>query len=263
LLQLVNVPSIGVATVEDAIEYRVPDASQTLVRPQHGITFYGGLQAALNQDPNVVLVSSLADKKTAELAIHAAIGGHLMIAGMHADNAPTALARLQSTADEQFLFAHAVRIVISQRLVRKLCLHCRESYTPTREELAGIEKAFGINTPSTKARIHELEQTAAEEGLGGNIGLHTKASGITTLWRADEEGCEACNHSGYRGSVAVVEVLEIAQGGLQTTLLTPTTANTIRKAALREGFIPMELDGLIKALRGQTTLPELLRVLGV
>lgn len=263
LLQLVNVPSIGVATVEDAIEYRVPDASQTLVRPQHGITFYGGLQAALNQDPNVVLISSLADKKTAELAIQAAIGGHLMITGMHADNAPAALARLQSTADEQFLFAHAVRLVISQRLVRKLCLHCRESYTPTREELAGIEKAFGINTSQAKARIHELERTAVDEGLGGNVGLHTNASGITSLWRAREEGCEACNHSGYRGSVAIVEVLEVAQGGLQTTLLTPTTTGVIRKAALKEGFIPMELDGLIKALRGQTTLPELLRVLGV
>lgn len=263
LLQLVNIPSISIATIEDTIEYRVPDTSQTLVRPQHGITFYGGLQAALNQDPNVVLISSLADKKTAELAIHAAIGGHLMIAGMHADNAPAALARLQSSADEQFLFAHAVRIVISQRLVRKLCLHCRESYTPTREELAGIEKTFGIGTPGARVRIHDLERTAAAEGLGGAIGEHTKISGITSLWRANEQGCEACNHSGYRGSIAVVEVLEIAQSGLQTTLLAPTTTSAIRKAALKEGFIPMELDGLIKALRGQTTLPELLRVLGV
>lgn len=264
LLQLVNVPSLSIATVEDSIEYRLPDASQTHVRPHHGITFYNGLQASLKQDPNILMISSLADKKTTELAIQAATGGHLLIAGMHADNTPTALAHLQTVSEEPFLFAHAIRIVLSQRLVRKLCTYCRQSYAPSREEAAGLEKTFGLTTPATRQRLHKLEQQAMQAGIGGsNTRLHTAALGITTLWRANAEGCEECNHSGYRGSVAVVEVLETSNNTLQAALLTPTSAVTLRKLALKEDFIPMELDGLVKALRGQTTITELLRILAV
>lgn len=263
LLQMVNVPSLSIATVEDSIEYRLSDASQARVRPQHGITFYSGLQASLKQDPNIVMISSLADRKTADLAIQAATGGHLMIAGMHADNAPAALAHLQTISEEPFLFAHAVRIIISQRLVRKLCAHCRQSYTPSHEEISGVEKTFGLTTTATRQKLHALEQQAKQAGIGGGTNLHTSASGIIKLWRADVEGCEACNHTGYRGSVAITEVLEIGNQTVQTALLANTTAATLRKLALKEGFIPLELDGLLKVLRGQTTITELLRTLSV
>ncbi|MET1032967.1 MAG: ATPase, T2SS/T4P/T4SS family, partial [Candidatus Saccharimonadales bacterium] len=263
LLQMVNVPSLSIATVEESIEYRIPDASQTRVRPQHGITFYSGLQASLRQDPNIVMISSLADKKTAGLAIQAATGGHLMITGMHADNAPAALAHLQTISDEPFLFAHAMRIVMSQRLVRKLCAHCRQSYIPAREEVAGIEKTFGLTASATRQKVHTLEQQAKHAGIGGSASLHTSTAGIAKLWRANVEGCEACNHTGYRGSVAITEVLEVGNETLQTALLAQTNAATLRKLALKEGFVPLELDGLIKALRGQTTITELLRVLSV
>ncbi len=263
LLSLVNVPSLGIATIEDAIEYRVPDASQTHVRPHHGITFYNGLQASLRQDPNIIMISSLADKKTAELAIQAATGGHLLLAGMHGDSAPVALAHLRAISEEPFLFAHAMRIVVGQRLVRRLCTHCRQSYAPTPEEIAGVQKTFDLTTTAARQRVHELEQMAAHAGIGGNADLHTDKSGIRSLWRASDDGCDLCNNSGYRGSIAIVEVLEIGNELLQTALLKPITAFDIHKLALKEGFVPLELDGLIKALRGQTTITELLRALAV
>jgi len=261
LLHLVTVPSLSIATVEDSIEYRVPDASQTHVRPHHGMTFYSGLQAALKQDPNIIMVGSLADKKTAEMAIRAATGGHLVIAGMHGDNAVAALAHLRAVSEEPFLFASAVRIIISQRLVRKLCAHCRKVVVPSRDELKEIEATFGIATPAHRQRVHQLEQAAASEGIGGHAELHSTASGLKALWAADEEGCEECNHTGFRGSVAVVEVLNIGSGELQSSLVEQEKPASLRKSALKEGFVPLELDGLVKALRGQTTITELLRTL--
>lgn len=263
LLRVVTVPSLSIATVEDAIEYRVPDASQTHVRPQHGMTFSASLQAALNQDPNILLVGSLPDKKTAELAIRAATGGHLIIAGMHGDNAVAALAHLRAISEEPFLFAHAMRIVVSQRLVRRLCSHCRIAYKPLREEVTELEKAFSVKTAGDRQRLHQLEQQAANEGLGGHHNLHTVASGITTLWRASDEGCEMCGHSGYRGALAITEVLDTGTSKVQAALLDHPTPSKLRSAALQSGFIPLEMDGLVKALRGQTSLSELFRVLTI
>lgn len=262
LVRLVNIPSLSIATIEDSIEYRLPDASQTRVRPQHGVTFFNGLEAALRQDPNVIMVGSLPDKKTSTLAIQAAVNGHLMIAGMHSDNALVALAHLQAAGEEPFLFAQAVRVVISQRLVRKLCAHCRESYTPSREEISEIENAFGIDSAAARQIVHKLEQEAARQGIGGSAGLHTSKSGINKLWRASEDGCGNCHHSGYRNSVAIVEVLDIGNGNLRAALIQPSSPAILRTFALEEGFISMELDGLVKALRGQTALTELLRVFG-
>jgi len=263
LLRMVTVPSLSIATVEDSIEYRVPDASQTHVRPHHGMTFYGGLLASLKQDPNIIMVSSLADKKAAEVAIQAATSGHLVIAGMHGDNASSALAHLRAISEEPFLFANAVRIVISQRLVRKLCTQCRQSVQLPPEEIASIEKTFGITTAANRQHIHRLEQEAASAGIGGSGSLYSASSGIKSLWMANEEGCEACGHTGYRGSVAIVEVLDISNGELQSALSGQGAPGSLRNLALKEGFVPMELDGLVKVLRGQTTITELLRTLTV
>lgn len=263
LLDLVNTPTVSIATVEESIEYRVTDASQMRVRPQQGITFYSGLQAALNQDPNIILISSLADKRTCELAIHAAVSGHLIIAGMYGDDAPAALAHLQSVSEEPFLFAHALRIVLSQRLVRKLCASCRESYVPSEEEIYQLEKAFGSGSVAARAKVHELERDAQAAGIGGQAALGTTPRGIHSLWRASDEGCEHCGHSGYRGSIALIEVINGTSPAIQDALLARTSAKQLRRIILKDGFIPLEIDGLIKALRGQTTIPELLRVLAL
>ena len=258
MLNLVNTPSVSIATVETAIEYSLPGASQTVVRPHHGITFHQGVQAALNQDPNILMVSSVPDKKTAELTVQASVGGHMVLAGVHANNAAVALAHLRSLSQEPFLLATCVRAVVSQRLVRALCRHCRERYIPSEEQVAEIEKTFGITAVAARKKLHELEAKAAAAGIDNNKYANTTPSHIIALWRAHDEGCEACGHSGYQGSVAITEIM-LTSEAVQKALLDNEPAGKIHDAALKTGFIPMELDGLLKALRGQTTVQEVMR----
>jgi type II secretory ATPase GspE/PulE/Tfp pilus assembly ATPase PilB-like protein len=258
LLQTLNTPSVSIATVENTIEYRLAGASQTKARPHQGITFHEGLQAVLNQSPDIVMVSSLADKLTAGLAVQAAASGHLIIAGMHADSATAALTHLRSMTEEPFLLAAAIRTAVAQRLLRRLCPECRERYIPSQENINELEKAFGINSVVARRNVHELEQRAAKEGIDSNRHANTTPSHITGLWRASEDGCEACNHSGYQGSVAITEVLTVSDN-LQNGLLEHLSARKLHSLALNEGFIPLGLDGLVKALRGQTTVQEVLR----
>lgn len=261
ILQLVNTPVLGVATVESSLEFRVPGANQTLTRPERGMSFAESLRAALNQDPNIVMVSDLTDKKTANLAINAAAGGRLLLAGMHADSAAAALSQLQTMSDEPFVLANAVRLVVGQRLARALCTNCRQTYIPARGEVRQIEQAFGIQSVADRGRMYELEQAAIRAGVGGRgQTLHSSPAGILSLWQPDNEGCELCGHTGFRGSVAITEVLSVAGTNLQQTILKPLPQNEIERAALKQGFKPMRLDGLIKALRGQTTISELVRL---
>ncbi len=260
MLQMLNTPIVSIATVESAIEYRVSGASQTRVRPQRGITFHEGLQAALNQDPNIILVSSVPDRQTANQVVQAAASGHVVLAGLHADSAAGALSHMYALSGEPFLLATAVQTVVGQRLVRRLCIHCRERYIPSQEQLSEIEKTFGISNPASHRHIHELEQRAASEGIDNNNHVNTTPSHITSLWRASDDGCENCDHTGYQGALAIVEVLQISDS-LQKTLLGHASAAVLHKQALKEGFVPMGLDGLVKALRGQTTIPEILRTM--
>ena len=257
LLRLLRMPAVSIATVEQSLSYRLPGASQTILRPAHGISPADCLQAALNQDPNVLMLSDMRDKKSADLVISAASSGHFLLVGIHADSATAALAHLRAMGDEPYLLTHAFRAALSQRLLRRLCAHCRIAYAPLPEDIKEIEKAFGLTTASARASLHMLDQQAAAEGLGGKD-VHTTPTRILQLWRAHDEGCEACNYTGYQGALAAIEVLTETPA-LQSTLLTTTDANKLRRLALKEHFIPMEIDGLIKAVRGQTMLAEVLR----
>jgi type II secretory ATPase GspE/PulE/Tfp pilus assembly ATPase PilB-like protein len=263
MLSLITTPAVSVATVEEEITYRIPGVSQTVARPHRGITFYEGLQAALKQDPNIVMVSNTPDKQTINTAIQAAIGGHHLITGINADNAIKALAHLAAAAEEDFLLAHATRVVVSQRLVRKLCARCRVAYTPSTEEISEIESTFGIASTVSRHKIHQLEKAAAAAQLGGHAEHHTTPTKIAKLWRASDTGCEACGNTGYRGTTGVNEVLDTTSTAIQNALIGGASARELRKIALKDGFIPMELDGLVKALRGQTTIAEILRALAI
>ena len=262
LLQTIATPAISVATVEEHIEFRLQGVSQTVISPRRGISAQSGLQAALNQDPNVIMLSTIPDRATAVSVVQAAVGGHLVLAGMHTDDAVRAIIQLQIMNEEHFLFANALKAAVSQRLVRRLCPECRIFYAPGRDEIRSTEKAFGITTATAKTQVHHLEQLAIRAGIGDDTPA-TTTGGIINLWRASDDGCAACNHTGYQGALAVVEVLGVQDNEAEKALLTTVHADKLRRAALKDGFIPMELDGLIKALRGQTTLTELLRVLSV
>lgn len=257
MLQFVNSPLRSLATVEDNIEYRIPGVSQLRAKPHQGITFERGFAAALNQDPNVIMVSNLADKATADLAVQSAVNGHQIISGVNATSAVRGLSHLRSLSSEPFLLVSALRCVVSQRLVRKLCVHCREHYAPDADELAEIAQAFELDTAATKKTLHELEKRAVTAGLSHKT--NTTPTQIIALWRANEHGCEACNHTGYSGSIAVTEVLNITEK-LQKAVLNHETPAQIQKLAMSQNFVPMAWDGVIKALCGQTSIVELLRM---
>lgn len=269
VLSMLNSPSVNISTVEDPIEYKVVGANQTQVNPQAGMTFGSGLRALLRQDPNIIMVGEIRDGETAGLGVQAALTGHLVFSTLHTNNAATCLPRLLDMNIEPFLIASTVRAVVGQRLVRKLCIDCRESYTPDEAAIADLRKAFSITTPEDMAKIHALEQDALKEGLGATnpsktnkastTELSTTEKGFTKLWRAHTDGCETCNHTGYKGRAGIYEVLDNNEA-IQRLIVSGGTSDEIQRIAIEHGMMTMQVDGVVKALRGQTTIEEILRV---
>jgi len=267
ILSLLNKPSVNISTVEDPVEYKIPGANQTQVNPKAGMTFANGLRALLRQDPNIIMIGEIRDIETASLAVQAALTGHLVFATLHTNNAATTLPRLLDMGLEPFLIASTVRAVVGQRLVRRLCLDCRESYTPDAATLKQVAEIFKTDDNSVMGYVHELEKQALDGGIGkDNQGkssktsdLSTTATKITRLWKVHNNGCEACNHTGYKGRVGIYEVLSNSQD-IQRLIVANATSGDIQNQAIKEGMVTMQLDGFIKALRGQTSIEEILRV---
>jgi len=264
VLSSLNTPTVNISTVEDPIEYHVVGANQTQVNPVAGMTFESGLRALLRQDPNIIMVGEIRDKETADLAVQAALTGHLVFSTLHTNNAATCLPRLLDMGVEPFLIASTVRVVIAQRLVRRLCVDCRKAVAPDAATVKQLEKSFRLDDNGGIKRIHELEMLAAHDGIGkttekGEPDISTSASGITRLWQANDDGCDNCNHSGYKGRVGIYETLNNSSE-VQKMIVGGSTSENIETAAIQEGMITMQLDGLVKSLRGQTTIEEVLRV---
>jgi len=268
VLSLLNRPSVNISTIEDPVEYKIPGANQTQVNPQAGMTFAAGLRALLRQDPNIIMVGEIRDTETAGLGVQAALTGHLVFATLHTNNAATCLPRLLDMSIEPFLIASTVRAVVGQRLVRKLCVDCREEYTPDAPTLKRIAESFHVDNAETMKYIHELEEQALEGGIGkGNSEkakvttekLSTSPSKIERLFKAHEDGCAACNHTGYKGRVGIYEVLGNSVE-VQKLIVSNATSDDIQTQAIKDGMVTMQLDGFVKALRGQTSVEEILRV---
>jgi len=268
VLSMLNNPGINISTVEDPVEYRVIGANQTQVNPTAGMTFASGLRALLRQDPNIIMVGEIRDTETADLAIQAALTGHLVFSTLHTNNAATSLPRLLDMNIEPFLIASTVRVVVAQRLVRRLCIDCREPYDPDQAILNRIGKSFKLDAASMK-QLHELESQAFADGIGAKdlskinknstTSLATTEKTITKLWKAHEDGCNNCDHSGYRGRMGVYEVLNNSTD-IQQLIVSSGTSESIEKRAIEKGMITMQIDGLVKSLRGQTTIEEIMRV---
>ena len=268
-LSLLNRPTVNISTIEDPVEYKIPGANQTQVNPKAGMTFAAGLRALLRQDPNIIMVGEIRDSETAELGVQAALTGHLVFATLHTNNAATCLPRLLDMSIEPFLIASTVRAVVGQRLVRRLCVDCRESYAPGAAELKEIGDIFHTADATQMKKTHELEKSALEGGIGkANLSkknhespenLSTTSEKISRLWRAKKDGCESCAHTGYKGRVGIYEVLPNSEE-IQQLIVSNGTSDKIQDAAIRDGMITMQVDGFIKALRGQTSIEEILRV---
>lgn len=260
VLSILNNPSVNISTVEDPVEYKIFGANQTQVNPIAGMTFTNGLRALLRQDPNVIMVGEIRDGETAGLGVQAALTGHLVFSTLHTNNAATCLPRLLDMGIEPFLIASTVRVVVGQRLVRRLCPKCREKYAPDAAETKRFSTAFHLDDSAVMKQLHQLESEALEGNIGGDeTKLSSTDSTITQLWKAHPEGCENCNHTGYRGRIGIYEVLDNTSG-IQKMIVANETSDNIQKEAISGGMVTMQTDGLVKALRGQTTIEEVLRV---
>jgi type IV pilus assembly protein PilB len=265
ILSRLNQPSVNISTVEDPVEYKIPGVNQVQVNPVAGMTFANGLRALLRQDPNIIMVGEIRDGETARLAVQAALTGHLVFSTLHTNNAATCLPRLLDMGIEPFLIASTVRAIVGQRLVRKLVPEGIESYTPDEATVKRVGIAFGVENQEDMKRINQLEiQAMSANSFKLPPGTHqaeaftqpsTTETTIKKLWRMNGTG----GASSFRGRMGIYEVLTISPD-LQKLIISNGTSENIQDQAIKEGMITMQTDGFIKALRGQTTLEEVMRV---
>jgi len=225
-LNEINTIEKNIVTVEDPVEYMLEGINQTQVNAKARMTFAAGLRAILRQDPDVILVGEIRDGETAEIAVKAATTGHLVLSTLHTNDAAGAFTRLVDMDIEPFLVASSVLGAVAQRLVRLICPKCRQSYVPP---------------PDSPERLFV--------GIGPEQPL--------TLYRG--AGCNECRNSGYRGRMAILEVLPMT-AGLRALIIQKASADEVKQKALAEGMVTLRTDGIQKALRGLTTIGEVMRV---
>jgi general secretion pathway protein E len=225
-LSKINEPDKNIITIEDPIEYQLKGIGQIQVNPKIHLTFAAGLRSVLRQDPDVILVGEIRDSETAEIAIQAALTGHLVFSTLHTNDAAGAVTRLIDMKIEPFLISSSVMAILAQRLVRVLCKECREPYE------------------ITPAEITELEFKTA-------VGA--------TVYRAKAKGCEACFHTGYLGRKAIYELL-IVDDSIRQLIMKSTDAATIKVAAMQNGMRTLRQDGANNVLQGITSVDEVVRV---
>jgi type IV pilus assembly protein PilB len=259
ILTILNTPEVNISTIEDPVEYKIPGVNQTQTNSKAGMTFANGLRALLRQDPNIIMIGEVRDVETADLAVQSALTGHLVLTTLHTNNAATCLPRLLDMNIEPFLIASTVKVVVGQRLTRRLNHKTRIEYTPTPAEQEMIIKMFNLKPGQDFKYIHELEKKAMAEGVGGDTPLGTDEHGIVRLWKNDEKDDQNGALNGYIGRVGIYEVLTNSVN-IQSLIVANATNTVIQDQAINEGMITMQADGLIKALRGETTIDELLRV---
>lgn len=234
ILSRLNKPSINIATLEDPVEYQMPGINQVQVNVQAGLTFASGLRSFLRQDPNIILVGEIRDKETTQLAIQAALTGHLVFSTLHTNDASTAIPRLIDLGAEPFLIASVLHASLAQRITRKICESCKEWYTPVEQIQNSIRTVLGDLLPA-KYQHHVPIQLARGKG------------------------CAECNNVGYRGRIAIFEMVMVTPE-INKLIIQQKTAKDIEDQARSAGMITMKQDGYLKALDGITTVEEVLRV---
>ncbi len=244
ILNIVNKPEVNISTIEDPIEYRMPRVNQSQVSPRIGFTFAMGLRSLLRQDPDIIMVGEIRDNETAEIAIHSAMTGHLVLSTLHTNDAAGALPRLAQMGIPSFLISSTVNIVVAQRLVRKLCQNCMAPYRLSKENLIELEK---------KVHIERIVKTL------NKLKIIKDHDGIDKMNFNQPKGCKQCNNEGYKGRIGIYEVLEITPTVTELILAKAPVERLIAKG-MEEGMIPMLDDGIIKAVKGLTSLEEILRV---
>ena len=243
LLDIVNTPDVNISTIEDPIEYQMPRVNQTQVRPDIGFTFANGLRSLVRQDPDIIMVGEIRDKETASLAVNAALTGHLVLSTLHTNSAAGAIPRLLDMGIEPFLLVSTLRVIVGQRLVRKLCAE-REKYDLSRDEQTQLEKE--IDAGSVLRALKEEKAVSKETGWGK----------IPFYRPSETSECP----TGYSGRVGIYEVLPVTST-IKELVMGNGTGDAIQAQARKEGMLTMSEDGIFRAAQGVTTIEEVLRVI--
>ncbi|MFH1187177.1 MAG: ATPase, T2SS/T4P/T4SS family [Candidatus Levyibacteriota bacterium] len=230
VLTKLNTTRVNLMTLEDPVEYQIPGINQVQINPAVGLTFATGLRSFLRQDPNIILVGEIRDEETTDLAIQAALTGHLVFSTLHTSSAAGALPRLIDLGAETFLLASTMTAILAQRIVRKICEHCKISYNPQPQILEEMKKVIGN-------LIQNKEPLKLYKG----------------------KGCNECGSTGYIGRVGIFETLPVSDK-IAALVLQNADSNSIEKQGIAEGMITMKQDGYLKALQGLTTIEEVIRV---
>jgi type IV pilus assembly protein PilB len=229
-LNILNDEAKNVITVEDPVEYRLPNINQVQVNPKAGLTFAGALRSILRSDPDIVLVGEIRDRETATIAIEAALTGHLVLSTLHTNDAATTPQRLVEMGVEPFLVGSAIDCIVAQRLARRLCDKCKEAYTPSLGEL---------------------------QALGEDAEVLTDSGEAPTLFRP--VGCGVCGKTGYHGRFALHEVLTVTED-VERLIVERGHSEDIKKLAIAQGMMTLRQAGLIQVTHGLTSVEEVFRV---
>jgi type II secretory ATPase GspE/PulE/Tfp pilus assembly ATPase PilB-like protein len=227
ILNILNTPEVNLCTIEDPIEYGIRRINQTQVNPQAGLTFAKGLRALLRHDPDIIMIGEIRDDETAEIAIHSALTGHLVLTTLHTNSAAGAIPRFLDMGAQGFLLASTINIIIAQRLVRRICTNCIHRIEPTQEMLSLIEERLG-------------KQVAIADFFTGT-------------------GCDECDGSGYKGRVGIYEIIEMTKE-IRDLIIKKVPEEEIAQVAVEQGMTTLMTDGLNKVSAGITTIEEIVRV---
>jgi type IV pilus assembly protein PilB len=242
--------SINIVTLEDPVEYKMDGINQIQVNPDVGLTFASGLRSILRQDPNVVLVGEIRDKETADLAVQAALTGHVVLSTIHTNSAAGVLPRMLDMGIEPFLIASTINTVIGQRLVRKLCEKCKQPVDSNEAETKSVIETLGEVLPASKAEVEKVKKD-----IGYDV-IPLADDKTFKLYKA--VGCKECS-KGYRGRIGIYEVFSMSDE-MEKLLLQHATTSDVQKQAAKDGMLTMKQDGYFKALNALTTLEEVARV---
>jgi len=277
-LNKINKPHLNILTVEDPVEYELRGIGQMQIHPKIGLTFASGLRSFLRQDPDVIMVGEIRDQETADIAIHASLTGHLVLSTLHTNDAPTAVTRLVDMAIQPFQISSSVLAVLAQRLVRRLCPVCVETYEPSDEDLRELDidpariaelrtHALASFTAPAPTALPELPRRSRPDVVPvADDPLEDESTRVMELPMADmgdkvlffrPVGCEECSNTGYRGRVGIFELM-IIEEAVRREILNNSDSNTIMRAACSRGMQTLREDGARKVLAGLTSVEEVL-----
>ncbi len=236
IMKILNRPEVNIHTIEDPIEYGMPRVNQMQVNPQIEVTFAKGLRSLLRQDPDIIMVGEIRDEETADMALHSSMTGHLVLSTLHTNDAPGAIPRFIDMGSEPFLLASTLNLIIAQRLVRKLCQDCKKKI------------------PMNKERKDIIKQQLEELGIAQEV-----SSKWTSIDLFEPQGCSKCGNEGYKGRIGIFEVLKVTDE-VKGMIIKKVPNHELRAEMIRQGHMPMFLNGLDKVSKGGTSLAEIIRV---